>query len=394
MRAVIDIAAKDLRQKVRDRSAVLLAVVAPFMLAALFSLVLGGVDEGFHARWGVVDLDGGELAEALRDGPLAAMEGAGVVTLTQLADDAEARKGVEDGSIHAAIVIPGGFSDAARGGSAGEIDLIVTPDQAISGQVAASVLTSFASRVEAVRLSVATVLGAGGQLPDAATTERLAAEAAALPDPVVIVDEPVGDRTASMATYFAAAMAILFVFLAAQFGVASLLAERREGTLSRMLSTPIRPATILAGKVIVAMVLAVTSMSIIAVGTTLLLGASWGDPLAVAGLAFSAGMAATGVALLVVGFARTEEQAGNLTAIVAMVLAVVGGSFFPLSQAPEVMVQLSLFTPHAWFLRGINDLAGGGDVTVVAAPIAVLAALGLVTGAIGLVRARRVVVSR
>ena len=46
--------------------------------------------------------------------------------------------------------------------------------------------------------------------------------------------------------------------------------------------------------------------------------------------------------------------------MVALTLAVFGGSFFPMSQAPEAMAPLSLLTPHAWFLRGINDLAAGG----------------------------------
>jgi ABC-2 type transport system permease protein len=56
-----------------------------------------------------------------------------------------------------------------------------------------------------------------------------------------------------------------------------------------------------------------------------------------------------------VGFARTEEQAGGAIAIVALTLAVLGGSFFPLSQGPEGLASLSLITPHSWFIRGIND---------------------------------------
>ena len=38
MRAALDIALKDLKQKVRDRSALLISIVAPFVLAALFAL--------------------------------------------------------------------------------------------------------------------------------------------------------------------------------------------------------------------------------------------------------------------------------------------------------------------------------------------------------------------
>ena len=104
------------------------------------------------------------------------------------------------------------------------------------------------------------------------------------------------DRVASTTTFYGASMAVLFVFFAAQFGVLGLLAERRDGTLARMLAAPIAPATILLGKVIVSLVVASISMSVIVVATTLLLGADWGDPLAVAALIVATALAATGIA--------------------------------------------------------------------------------------------------
>lgn len=186
-------------------------------------------------------------------------------------------------------------------------------------------------------------------------------------------------------------MAVLFVFFAAQFGVVGLLAERRTGTLARMLASPVGPGAILLGKVLVSLILAVVSMSVMVLATTVLLGASWGDPVAVTGLVLAVSIAATGIATLVVGVARTEEQAGGAIAIVALTLAVLGGSFFPLSQAPEGLASLSLITPHSWFIRGINDLAAGGGIQTVAGSILVLLAVGLVSGALGLARARRVV---
>ena len=111
-------------------------------------------------------------------------------------------------------------------------------------------------------------------------------------------------------------------------------------------------------------------------------------------LVLATSLAATGIALFVVGFARTEDQAGSLIAIVAMTLGVLGGSFFQLSQAPEGLASLSVLTPHAWFLRGVNDLASGGGIEAVVPSLLVLTAIGLVTGGLGLLRARKVVVGR
>ena len=392
--AVLTIALRDLRQRVRDRSAIILAVVAPFALAYLFSVMLPGGSAAFHTSYAVVDLDGGPVARSLVNGPLAALSEAGVADVTAMADEAEARAKVEDGAMAAAIVIPAGFSDAVGAGRAAELKVIGGADATLAAGVARSVLKGFASGVESVQVSIATVLVSSGAAPDPALIARLSGEALAVPDPIILADDRTADRVASNMTFYAASMAVLFVFFAAQFGVTSLLAERRAGTLARMLAAPISPQTVLAGKVLVSIVLGVVSMGIVALGTSLLIGARWGDPVAVAALIVTTVLAASGIALLVVGFAKNEDQAGGLTAIVAMTLAVLGGSFFPMSQAPEGLAQLSLFTPHAWFLRGVNDLASGAGVEAVVSSLAVLTAIGLGSGGLGLLRARSVVLAR
>ena len=392
--AVLTIALRDLRQRVRDRSAIILAVVAPFALAYLFSVMLPGGSAAFHTSYAVVDLDGGPVARSLVNGPLTALKEAGVADVTAMADEAGARAKVEDGAMAAAIVIPAGFSDAVGAGRAAELKVIGGADATLAAGVARSVLKGFASGVESVQVSIATVLVSSGAAPDPALIARLSGEALAVPDPIILADDRTADRVASNMTFYAASMAVLFVFFAAQFGVTSLLAERRAGTLARMLAAPISPQTVLAGKVLVSIVLGVVSMGIVALGTSLLIGARWGDPVAVAALIVTTVLAASGIALLVVGFAKNEDQAGGLTAIVAMTLAVLGGSFFPMSQAPEGLAQLSLFTPHAWFLRGVNDLASGAGVEAVVSSLAVLTAIGLGSGGLGLLRARSVVLAR
>ena len=389
MRAAIVIAAKDLRQKIRDRSALLMAILAPLGLAFLFSVMIPS-QEGFHTAYVVVDLDGGQIAQGLRAGPLQGLADADVATITNADSEAAARAQMDTGDVDAAIVIPAGFSEAIQTGQPARL-LVIGGPSTLSAEIARSVLAGFGSEVTAVQVGVRAALSVSGSAPDPSYLARLAQEALAIPAPVVVSEGKTADRQATSTTYYGASMAVMFVFFAAQFGVVGLLAERRTGTLARMLASPVGPSAILFGKVLVSLVLAVVSMSVMVFATTILLGASWGDPPAVAGLVLATAIAATGIATLVVGFARTEEQAGGAIAIVALTLAVLGGSFFPLSQAPEGLASLSLITPHAWFLRGINDLAGGGGIATVAGSILVLITVGAVSGGIGLARARRVV---
>ena len=396
MSAALVIALKDLRQKLRDRSVLLMAVLAPLGLAFLFSTMIPDQDT-FHTTYAVVDLDGGQVARGLVDGPLAGLSTAGVATLVTTATEADARAAVDAGDVAAAIVIPAGFTAEVEAGRPARLLVIGGPLLVIGGpstlpaEVARSVLVGFGSQVTAVQVAVGTAMAVSGASPDPALAAELATAALAARAPITISAGETVDRVASSKTFYGASMAVLFVFFAAQFGVLGLLAERRNGTLARMLAAPIAPATILLGKVIVSLVVASISMAVIVVATTLLLGADWGDPLAVAALVISTALAATGIATLIVGFARTEEQAGNFIAVVAMTLAVFGGSFFRMSQAPEGLAALSVLTPHAWFLRGINDLAANGGIAEVAPSLAVLVTVGLLTGGIGLLRARQVV---
>lgn len=389
MRAAIVIAVKDLRQKIGDRSALFMAILAPLGLAFLFSLMIPS-QTGFHTAYVVVDLDGGTIAQGLRNGPLQGLADADVATITSADSEAAARARVDAGEVDAAIVIPAGFSAAIQAGESARL-LVIGGPSTLSVEIARSVLAGFGSEVTAVQVGVRAAMGASGSAPEPSLLARLAQDALAIPAPIVVTAGATAERQASSTTYYGASMAVMFVFFAAQFGVVGLLAERRTGTLARMLASPVGPSAILFGKVLVSLVLAIVSMSVMVTATTIILGASWGDPLAVAGLVLAMAIAATGVATFVVGFARTEEQAGGAIAIVALTLAVLGGSFFPLSQAPEGFATLSLVTPHAWFIRGINDLAAGGGITTVAGSLFVLLMVGVVTGGIGLARARRVV---
>ena len=389
MNAALVIAVKDLRQKLRDRSVLLMAVLAPLGLAFLFSTMLPSQDT-FHTAYAVVNLDDGEVARGLVDGPLAGLAAAGVADLVTTATEADARAAVEAGDVGAAIVIPAGFTAAIQAGQPTQL-LVIGGPSTLPAEIARSVLVGFGSQVTAVQVAVGTAIAASGEAPDPALARELAAAAVAAPAPIVLRASETSDRSASSKTYYGASMGVMFVFFAAQFGVLSLLAERRNGTLARMLAAPIAPATILLGKVLVSIVVASISMTVIVLATTFLMGADWGDPLAVAALVLAVALAASGIATLIVGFAKTEEQAGSFIAVVALTLAVFGGSFFPMSQAPEAMTALSFFTPHAWFLRGVNDLAAGGGIAVVGPSLAVLVGVGVVTGGIGLLRARQVV---
>jgi ABC-2 type transport system permease protein len=377
------IATKDLRRRLRDRTAVLVALVLPFGLAFIFSLTLGDVEgQGFEATYAVVDRDTtGHLPAEFT----ALLERLDFVTLREAATEDAAGSLADDGTVDAAIVFPEGFTEQVQAGRGGAISVIAAPDAQIASLVAESLTTSFASNLDAVGLSVAAVAEAGAP-PDAALVARAQAVAPAAELRTADAD----DRAVTQSSFFAIGMAVFFLFFAVEFGVRGLLEEREEGTLARLLVAPISPSSVIGGKALASFAVGLVSTTLLVLATTWLLDARWGDPFGVTLLVLGGVLAAVGVTALVATLATTTAQAGAYVSIVAVVGGLLGGTFFPISQA-GFLGTIRFLSPQGWLMEGFQEVAYGGTVGDIAGPLLGVFAIAGVTGSIAWARSRRMV---
>ncbi len=384
LHGAVVIAAKDLRQRFRDRSAIVLGFVAPLLMVALMNAAFSGAGE-FHATIGVVDADGGVAGAGILDG-LQSPDLADVITVETFPSADAARAAVDDGSVDAAIVLPDGLTAMAAGGPGVPIDVFTSVDADLAGEVTASIATAFTSQIATLRLTAA-VAGEAGATDD--EVAALLAAAATSPPAIQAVQQATSNEPLEPVAYFGPGMAMFFVLFSVGFTARGFFVERATGTLDRMAAAPIRPEAVLAGKALSVFVYALASLGTMSAVTALVFGASWGNPIGVAVLCV--GMAASVVALsaLVMGVARTERQAEGLSSMFTFALALLGGSFLFLGSAPPLLRRLAVLTPNGWALRGFTDLATGVDVwTAVAAPVAGMAAFTAVVGAVALVAGR------
>lgn len=390
MHPALTLAGKDLRQRLRDRSAVMLAVVVPLALAAIFSVLFGPSSTPRAFEYGVVDADGTALTRGFTTDVLGALEDAEVAEVTTFDDEEAARRQVRDGDLDAAFLLPAGFDAGARGQAPVAITVVGSADSVTATSVARSVAQSYVEGLDAVRVAVAAIAESGVRLTPA-DIEQVAEQTVHGVAPVALTDVSAGARVLDAKTYFAAGMAVFFLMFTVQFGVSSLIDERAEGTLSRLLAAPVPRWSILAGKLLTSVVLGVVSLTVLVVATSLLLGAEWGSPMAVAALVLCGVLAATGITAVVASAARTAEQAGSWQAVVAVSLGLLGGAFFPIQQSSSFLATVSLVTPHAWFMQGLANLSGGGGLGAVAPACAALLVMAVVTGAVAVTRIGRVV---
>ncbi|MGH2667909.1 MAG: ABC transporter permease, partial [bacterium] len=161
-------------------------------------------------------------------------------------------------------------------------------------------------------------------------------------------------------------------------------------TMPRLLAAPVRGASIIGGKALTGLFTGISSLAVMFVVFGLLLDIDWGDPLTLAVLSVCTVLSVMGITSVVQSFARTQEQADAYSTIVGVLLALIGGSFFPIFQMPELIQRISVIAPNAWALRGFNDIVYDGATLGDLGPnLAVILAFAVVTGGISILRAGR-----
>jgi ABC-2 type transport system permease protein len=377
MRAAWTIALKDLSLRMRDRSVFIIGLIAPLALAFIFNLIFGGS----------LNADGGQIATAFAD-VVETLEADGLLQVTTFDGRDAGRQAAEEGEVAAVWVLPEGLSAAILGGEDADIEVIGNVDAPNTVQIATAIAEQFSAGVRTANLAVVTAIGSGVAAP--ADAPALAAEAAGQASPVTVGPVEAAIRQLDAATYFVAGLSIFFLFFIAGMGVTSMLEERRDGTLGRLMIAPIARFAIVGGKSITSVIIGLVSMTVLVIASRFLMGARWGDPGGVALLVGAAVLAVVAIMTLVGSFAHTAEQAGNLQSIVAVTFGMLGGTFVQIPEGPGLLSRLRFVTPNAWFMRGLADLAGGGVAEALPA-VGVLVGMAVVAGVAGLLLARKVV---
>lgn len=158
-------------------------------------------------------------------------------------------------------------------------------------------------------------------------------------------------------------MFVLFSLL----GIATVMVqERQDGTLQRLMVVPTRRFNIVAGKILGVFLFGVLQFMVFIVAGTFF-GLDWGDdPLAIAALVVSYCLAGTALGFFIATFTRTVGQAANASFLFGLILAPLGGAWWPLTIVPDFMATIGHLSPIAWVMDGFYELLyyNGGLVDV------------------------------
>lgn len=367
----------DLRQRVRDKSVLIFGIVVPLALMGVLNLVVGGAMDP--------ELDDVTVAASVPEGDelgatlLAVLEEIQVVEVTveQVRAD-QVRPRAESGEATIGVIVPDGFAGAVTAGQAVQVQVIEGDGAGLEGDVVIAVLQGVLDRMAAGAQAAHAAFRLGVPPAELATLAEAVAQSESQ---IAVVQGETAAEQLDPSASLVAGQAGLFLMFTVGFGVLGLLTEREQGTLARLRSMPMHPGLIVLAKGLVSFVLGVVATSILLTIGSLLFDVDFGSIAPVAVLIVCAVTATTSLMFTVIRVARTAEQAQIAQSILALVLGIAGGAFFPISATGAAAVLLDL-NPVAAFIRGLGITAGGGGLADIGVPVATLLGFAVVAGAV------------
>ncbi len=185
---------------------------------------------------------------------------------------------------------------------------------------------------------------------------------------------PVGFRMSLPGNLVAYLMMNLLIF-----GGATVAWERREGVLRRLMMHPVRPASLIGGKIYGLMLLGGVQTTVMLLAGRFLFHVQFGDQLPGILLTLLVYVwVAASLGVLVGSLIKAEEKVIGLCVLASLGMAALGGCWWPLEMVPDSMKLLAHCFPTGWAMDALHQLITfGGGLAQAKAAIGMLALFGL-----------------
>lgn len=413
----------DLTLLLRDRSSLVWLAVVPVLFTFVFGLAFkGGGNAGdVKVALTVVDQDGGiltrRLVRALESSGFAVEEPArgeapGLaagnpsadtdVTGDDVAGDESTADDPPAKSIPTrTLTIPAGFTETVLSGNTVDINLTTRESANPSGNQAA-LINSYKAVIR--MLSILAEMGAipADAVADAATPSdaslttgepfaALAVEYDRLDarPPVVTVEVSRAGTARKVPSGYAQTVPgnlVMFVLMTVLiYGGVTMCQEKSTGLLERTAVTPINKAGIFLGKLGGRFVVGLAQVAVMVLAGTFIFRLYWGEDLAALALvilAYTLCVASMGV--FFGALVRTVEQASGIGVLATLIMASLGGCWWPMEIVPRPMQLAGHIFPTAWAMDALHKLISfGHGIDAVLPEVAVLLGFTLLFLALG-----------
>lgn len=379
MRRIWQIATKELLHNRRDGLAALFTIVLPVVFTVFLGLILGG-GATTTLPLAIADSDGSaasqQLIQRLEDSDLLKAKDS---------DLADLEKDVKDQKVAAGLIIPAGYGSALddRNSRDSTILTLVRIETSSGAQSVQETVSAIVAELNAGRLATKTaaeaVAQATGQSPDALLLQAAGIADTQLAEPaiaVTIIDSGSTDTNAPAQGFDQSSTGGLVNWvLFGIMGIAGMTVwERRQGLLRRLEVAGIRAHQIVGGKIVAMIIITLLQQILLVLVGRFALGVDYfSNPLALLLIMVSMSGLAASVGLLISVLYRSEQAVVATTVITALLLAAMGGAWFPLEVTGAGFSRAAHVIPSAWIMDSLHGITiRGWGVADVLLPLGVV----------------------
>ncbi len=397
MRRALILAGNDLLQTVKDRPALFWMLIMPIGFILIFGSLYGGTPRGQQIALTVSDADQSFLSRAFTEA--LGREGFEIGSLAPLPADSGAARPIR------VLTIPLGFQDSLCVGKRVGLAYEARQDANPEASVVAEMHVQRAIIQTLAHLSEAMQTPAGGHPPLSSPTAALGSGTSPVP---LAVDSVFAARFTGIATrprhvsvaaetagrgrpaprgkqHSLPATIVLFMLVNTSiYGGVTLTVEKQERILARIASTPVTRTTILAGKLLGGVLIALAEGGLLILAGSLLGGYVGQSPLGLFLVMLCFALVCGSMALFWGAVLQRPEQTTVIAMTTALFLGAIGGCWWPLEIVPGWLQAVGHASPTAWAMDGLHALISfGSGIEAVFLPCAVLLAYAAVFFALG-----------
>jgi len=371
------VALREVRTYLQDKADLAFSLLLPIIIFALMYFAFGG-DSLFHGTAHVVNEDEGGVYSTVFLEQLEAIDVLDIEVLA--AEDADTK--LDNSDLLMVIYIPEDFSANLAAGEPTQLLFKQRGNGGDEGQIVASLVRGVAEQMNQefqVYNDVNSAL-AEYDIPQARislTVENyLDAERAS---PVIGVNEQTVGSSPDPVNMFLPGVITMFVLFAITLSARAIVEERRKGTLERLLTTRLSAGELFAGKFLAnvsrgfvqTVILLILAYIVFQLFTPL----TFIECLVIA-LVFAA--AASGLGMIIAAIARTEDSATWIAVFFTMVMVMLGGTFFEVSEG-SLLYTIGRFSINTYANDAFKTIISeGGSLANLGMELGILAGVAVV----------------
>jgi len=354
---------KDLILFFHDQRSVILTFLLPVILITLFAFAYGSIG-AYNGRSEPVKLMVADMDQTSASKEIIyridSLEDINIV----ISDSAKSKELVIKGKFAGALIINKGFQDSLEAGKATPIELVYDRSREMEiGILQQNIFRTVMSSAGEIVFKKSIEKYLQTQFPhiDKSISDNILRASIKNSNytPVIKWTSIVGEKNDTklgLIQAVAGTAILMLLFSVAGVGT-SILEEKENGTINRLLYSPLKGSAILYGKMLFAFFISILQLTSMFLFAWLIFNMDLSVNIpALILMIIATAFAVSSLGIFLAAVAKTRQQAQNLSTIIILVMSAIGGSMIPLFIMPSILQKIALLSVNYWGIQGFYDI--------------------------------------